>query len=810
MSIHRRGPVATNRQLAVRLAVSRALARTQDLDGVYSAALDTLAECLGVARASVLLFDANGVMRFKAYRGLSGPYRAAVESHSPWTPDSMGAEPFLVADVSCEPSLQSYLPLFAREEIRALGFIPLLSLGRVIGKLMLYYDAPHVFEDEEVELAVVIAAAVAFAVERGRSVELADAHEGSPRFETSAALGTWEWEDPSHLQVRPDDIPSNRLRQTNRCDLESSRDCMKILDLQGNLIFINAAGLEHLGVTDASQLLHRKFVELWPEKDRKVILDAIAAAKRGGTGRFQGACLTPGGITKWWDVVVTPIVDPTGDVVQLMAASRDVSAPWQAKAFQAGQHQVLEMIATGAPLAQVITLLVHLVQDQCEGVRCSILLEEDGVRVPDTVTDTITNDRLRPWWRTPILSQHKKVLGSFIVYRDTPRAPRADELRVLETAVDLAGVAIDQRRSQDALHQSEERNRAILRAIPDWMFVLSREGVFLDCHVKDPEALLVPPEEFLGKSMHEVLPPWLAEAHQHAFERALATNERVQFEYSLDVHSEPRFYEACIVPCDGAKLLAIVRDITDRKRAELDAASQRQELAHLNRVMILAEQSGALAHELSQPLAAVLSNAQAACRLLDREPLERDELHAALQDVIKGAKLAGAVIDRLRGLLRKGSSDLQPLDVNEITQEVLDLTRSDLLLRRIPIVTGLSPAMPPVLGDRVQLQQVIINLLLNACDSMSTVEPSEREIKVSTVVENEFVQITVADRGVGIPKDQLDSVFEPFVTHRSDGLGLGLSISRSIVIAHRGRIRAENNADRGTTFRCFLPVAAGV
>jgi two-component system sensor kinase FixL len=121
----------------------------------------------------------------------------------------------------------------------------------------------------------------------------------------------------------------------------------------------------------------------------------------------------------------------------------------------------------------------------------------------------------------------------------------------------------------------------------------------------------------------------------------------------------------------------------------------------------------------------------------------------------------------------------------------------------------LSPEIPPVLGDRVQLQQVILNLVINACDAMSSVEPADRELKLTTVADDECVQIAISDRGVGIPEGQLDSVFDPFVTHRAEGLGLGLAISRSIVVAHRGRIQAENNADRGATFRCFLPLANG-
>ena len=725
-------PPTTNRQLAVRLAVSRALGRTRDPDGVYGAALDALAECLNVSRASVLLFDADGVMRFKAYRGLSSDYRAAVEGHSPWTPDSVDAEPILVPDVSREPSLQQYLPVFTRERIVALAFIPLVSLGRVIGKFMLYYDAPHAFDDEEVQLAAVIAAAVAFAVDRGRADEVARRSETPSGFEHTAA---------------------------------------------------------------------------------------------------------PVGI------------------------SRDVSALWETEAFQAGQRQVLEMIATGAPLAQVLTLLVHLVEDQCEGMVCSVLLlDTDGVHVRVGAAPSLPNEYsvridgqpvgpragsrgsvmqvgqpiidtdivchcdsqwdvlreaavatgLRACWSRPIPSTHKKVLGSFAMYCRTPRGPSREELRLIETAADLAGAAIDHHRSQLALRHSEERNRAILRAIPDWMFVISSDGVYLDCHVaKNLEGLLAPPEVFLGKSMHEILPPWLAEAYQRVFERALATNEPESLEYRRDTRHERRVYEACVVRYDSDKVHISVRDITDRKHAELDATAQRQELAHLNRVLILAEQSGALAHELSQPLAAILTNAQAARRLLDQSPLDLDELRAALDDVIKNDKRAGTVIHRLRELLKKSTTVLQPVDLNEVTREVLDLTHSDLLLRRMQITTALSPEIPPVLGDRVQLQQVILNLVLNACDAMSTVAPAERELSLTTVAEDGFVQIAVADRGVGIPEGQLDSVFDPFVTHRAQGLGLGLTISRSIILAHRGRIQAENNADRGATFRCFLPVLNG-
>jgi C4-dicarboxylate-specific signal transduction histidine kinase len=415
---------------------------------------------------------------------------------------------------------------------------------------------------------------------------------------------------------------------------------------------------------------------------------------------------------------------------------------------------------------------------------------------------------LRACWSTPIFSPQRKVLGSFAMYYSEPRAPSDEELRLIETAADIARIAIEQQRAYQALHHSEERNQAILRAIPDWMFLTTAEGVFLDYHAKDPSRLHVAPSAFLGRNIREVLPPPIAEALAQASARASVSDEAEKVEYRLGSEDAERFYEACIVRCDGDKILSIVRDITERKRAELEADAHRRELAHLSRVAMLGELSGALAHELSQPLAAVLSNAQAARRLLDGRPLDIDELRATLDDIIRSDRRAAAVIDRLRALLRKGEPTLQPVDLNEVAREVLDLAYGELMSRRISVRSSLPPTIPLVLGDRIQLQQVVLNLVLNACDAMNGTHATERHLELSTTADEGFVEIVVSDRGSGIPDGQLERVFEPFVTFREQGLGLGLAISRSIVTAHGGSIRAENKADGGARFRCHLPVAS--
>jgi two-component system, LuxR family, sensor kinase FixL len=213
-----------------------------------------------------------------------------------------------------------------------------------------------------------------------------------------------------------------------------------------------------------------------------------------------------------------------------------------------------------------------------------------------------------------------------------------------------------------------------------------------------------------------------------------------------------------------------------------------------------------MAHELSQPMSAILINAYAAMRLLSQEPADLAEAKAAIEDIISNDKRAGTVIERLRTLLKKGQIAFEAIDLNDVARDVLDLTRSDFLARRISVITYLAPALPRIDGDRVQLQQVLLNLVLNACESMNGNELHERRLTVTTTTDDGFVRIAVSDRGVGIPEDKRAAVFEPFVTFREQGLGLGLAISRSIILSHGGQIVAENNPDRGATFTCLIPM----
>jgi len=255
----------------------------------------------------------------------------------------------------------------------------------------------------------------------------------------------------------------------------------------------------------------------------------------------------------------------------------------------------------------------------------------------------------------------------------------------------------------------------------------------------------------------------------------------------------------------GLFVLASIVDITERRNIERTTARQRDELAHLSRVAMLGELSGSLAHELNQPLTAILSNAQAAQRFLAQSPPRIDKLAEILADIVKSDHRAGAVIQRLRAMLRKEEAQRQPLDVNDMVEESLHLMRSDLMNRRVVVSTDFDETLPTVSGDRNQLQQVMLNFVINGCDAMDGQEVDRGLLVRTRATAQGNVEISVADRGAGIPPADLERVFEPFVTTKLHGLGLGLAICRSIVEAHGGRLWATNNADRGATLHCELP-----
>ena len=251
-------------------------------------------------------------------------------------------------------------------------------------------------------------------------------------------------------------------------------------------------------------------------------------------------------------------------------------------------------------------------------------------------------------------------------------------------------------------------------------------------------------------------------------------------------------------------------DATLRKTAEAEADMQRQEIAHLMRVSMLGELSGGLAHELTQPLTAILSNAQAGKILLAKGNKNLAEIGDIFDDIITEDDRAGEVIHRLRGLLKKGEVKYEAVDMNELITSTLRLLHSELIDRRISVDSEPAGDLVRVRGDPVQLQQILLNLFMNAMDAMDGVAPTRRTISVKTATTDEGgIVVHIADCGTGLPSSQEQRVFQPFFTTKKRGLGLGLSICASIVKLHGGTLSLQNNVSEGATAIFRLPPPLG-
>ena len=257
------------------------------------------------------------------------------------------------------------------------------------------------------------------------------------------------------------------------------------------------------------------------------------------------------------------------------------------------------------------------------------------------------------------------------------------------------------------------------------------------------------------------------------------------------------------------RMRGVLLDITERRASESELHLVRGQLAHAGRVSMMGQLAAALAHELNQPLGAILRNAEAAELFLQSPTPDLEEVRAITRDILRDDKRAGGVIDRLKALLKRKDIESRPLSVKDLLEEVLALIRADAAARGVRLEVLVPPDLPEISGDRVHLQQVLINLIINGMDALSEIKRADRHVTIGARREcGDFVEISVTDTGPGISADKLQQVFDPFFTTKTDGMGMGLSISRTIIEAHGGRISAESG-DGGTAFIFTLPVVQG-
>lgn len=366
------------------------------------------------------------------------------------------------------------------------------------------------------------------------------------------------------------------------------------------------------------------------------------------------------------------------------------------------------------------------------------------------------------------------------------------------------------RRTASALAQSEQRMSLAAQAarLSMWIWDFGRK----DVPNRTPMRRSTDHRTDHFDDFNDVLAGVLPEdrdAVESAAKRALATGETMEVEYRVAGPEGDELWmktRGGTAQGNGQRLLGVTLDITPRKRAEAQAEQDRAALRHMTRVSLLGQLSASIAHQLNQPLASILSNAEAAQTMLRREPVDLPELREICDDIVAEDHRAAEVIRRLGALFKRGEPLLAPLDVNELVRETLELTRTNLLTRHVTATLQLAPDLPRIDGDRVQLQQLLLNLIVNAADAMEATPVAERQVSISTALAGPQIQLCVADRGPGISAGEMDNVFDPFWSTKAGGMGIGLAICRTIASAHRGRLVSSNAPGGGAIFCVELPL----
>ena len=367
--------------------------------------------------------------------------------------------------------------------------------------------------------------------------------------------------------------------------------------------------------------------------------------------------------------------------------------------------------------------------------------------------------------------------------------------------------------AQQRLRQSEFNLRQMTEAIPEMLWSATPDGLVDYCNMRVLDYSGLSTEEIMGEGWKQFFHPDDADRAAQIWTSCLATGEPYRVEVRA-LHAADLTYRWCITSAlplldqDGRirKWFGTVVDMHDWKQSQEELRKTQAELAHVTRVMTMGQFTASIAHEVNQPLSGILMNAGTCLRMLDSDPPNIVGARETARRTIRDGNRASDVITRLRDLFRKNAASAESVDLNDATREVIALSLSELQSNRIVVQQELAEDLPAVKGDRIQIQQVILNLLRNASDAMQDVNDRPRHLLIRTQEDdNNNVQLTVRDTGVGFASNTANRLFESFYTTKNEGMGIGLSISRSIIEAHRGRLWASANDGPGSTFTFAIP-----
>ena len=447
----------------------------------------------------------------------------------------------------------------------------------------------------------------------------------------------------------------------------------------------------------------------------------------------------------------------------------------------------------------------------------SRVIVEDVLAEPSfaPVLPIVISSGFRAVQSTPLISRSGELLGVLSTHFRRPHRPSAPELRLLDLYARQAAELIERGQAEEKLRRSEERFRRYFDLGLIGAALTSPDKSCLEVNDELCRILGYEREELLSKSWAELTHPDDLPADLAQFERVLVGNIDG---YSLDkrwIRKDGTLVDSIMAAravrrADGTVdyLVGLVQDITARKSAEESLRRLQADLAHVSRMATMGELTSSIAHEIKQPLAAITTNAQACSRWLAQEPSNIQEATAAVARIVRDASRASEVVSRTRAFVQRREMQSSRLDLAEVTREALSMTESEIRRHGVSLSVVLAPKLAPVIGDRVQVQQVILNLITNAIEAMDPV--SGRKLTLAVTVDRyktSELRVAVSDTGVGLNTDQRDHLFDAFNTTKPCGMGMGLAISRSIIEAHHGELWVTDNDGPGVTFQFTLPSA---
>jgi PAS domain S-box-containing protein len=415
----------------------------------------------------------------------------------------------------------------------------------------------------------------------------------------------------------------------------------------------------------------------------------------------------------------------------------------------------------------------------------------------------------------PLHLEHRlrRADGTFQWFLSSSRPARnteggIDRWYVLTTDID------DRKRAEDELRRSEARHRVVVETASDVVVSIDENGKIILANPATNRIFGHAPEELIGKPLTVLMPKAMRGLHEAGFKRYLETGAR-QLNWqgtemtAMRADGEEFSVEVSFgeMTTDQGKLFTgFIRDISEKKRAEEEIRSTHAEIARMMRVLTVGQLTASIAHEVNQPLSGIVTNASTCLRMLSSDQPNIEGARETARRTIRDGNRASEVVTRLRNLFKRKEVAAEPIDLNDAAQEVIALSMSELQSDRILLRHDFAENLPAVKGDRVQLQQVILNLLRNASDAMREVDDRPRQLLIKTECDDKKnVQLTVQDTGVGISPGAADRLFESFYTTKEEGMGIGLSVSRSIIEAHRGRLWASANDGPGSSFTFSIP-----